>query len=664
MLDALRQSAGSWVAKIFIGLLVLSFAVWGIADVFNGLGQRTVLQVGDAEISAETFQLALNREMRSLGQRSQQPVTLQQARQIGLDRQVLSRMAVDAALDDRVQKMNLGISDEQLAKRISQDPNFQVLGGFNREFFNQILRSYGLTEDDFINDAEAFALRQQFAAALAGGMETPSALLNLANRYDNEQRTVDYITLTPDLVGDISDPDSATLEAYFEANQSTFSAPEYRGLAILTLNPEVLAAGQDVSDEELQAEYEANLPRYTDPERRSLEQLLFRDQESASSAQEALENGASFDDIAQDQSYGATLSNLNNVTQVEMVDETVAEAAFAIDEDTVSDIIDGRFGPVLIRVTEIDPAEIQPLSEVEDELRRAVLARNAETEVFNLYDAVEDARAGGSSLQEISDRFNLPLAQINAVSQQGFSPEGDQIGIPEAQTLLSNAFESDIGLENDPIQQGVTGFIWYDVTDIQPARERELDEVRDAVIAAWKAEQQQERLQQLAQDMASALNSNSSFEQAISQIFGQSTQTELVLETNSAEDGDGANTTTSVQNVSSNLPQVQTAAGFTRGEQPQGFDQSSILAAFETPVGEATHILAADGQSRLVIKVTDSTVPAIFDGSEEVEATRERLSQSLQDTLLTQYVAELQRELGVTINQQLFAQITGAPETQ
>ena len=56
MLEALRKATANWIAKLFIGLLVLSFAVWGVADIFGGYGRRTVAKVGDTEISYQDFQ--------------------------------------------------------------------------------------------------------------------------------------------------------------------------------------------------------------------------------------------------------------------------------------------------------------------------------------------------------------------------------------------------------------------------------------------------------------------------------------------------------------------------------------------------------------------------------------------------------------------------------
>src|SRR5690554_6254263 len=90
MLDALRRGAQSWVAKILFGVLVVSFAIWGVADVFRGFGQGSLAKVGAEEISTNEFQLAYQNRLYAIGRQIGQRLTPEQARAIGLPNQVLS----------------------------------------------------------------------------------------------------------------------------------------------------------------------------------------------------------------------------------------------------------------------------------------------------------------------------------------------------------------------------------------------------------------------------------------------------------------------------------------------------------------------------------------------------------------------------------------------
>ncbi|CAN0597960.1 unnamed protein product, partial [Ectocarpus sp. 12 AP-2014] len=164
MLTALRRGASTTVAKVF--LIIVSIAVvagLGFGGFIGNIGQRTVLAVGDSEISAETFQIALQRQLNRLSQQLGTNLTLEQASLFGLDRQLLGQLASEAALDSEANRLNIGVSNGRLAERISNDPIFLQTGGFNRQFFQQVLRSYGITEDDFVADTRSFAARQQLA---------------------------------------------------------------------------------------------------------------------------------------------------------------------------------------------------------------------------------------------------------------------------------------------------------------------------------------------------------------------------------------------------------------------------------------------------------------------------------------------------------------------
>ncbi len=101
MLDKMRSGAKSWVAKILMGLLVLSFGVWGIADVFTFRINSALATVGDQEISGASFTEAYRRWLQNYQQQTGQTITPEQARQLGLDRAYLNEMIRTAALDGR-----------------------------------------------------------------------------------------------------------------------------------------------------------------------------------------------------------------------------------------------------------------------------------------------------------------------------------------------------------------------------------------------------------------------------------------------------------------------------------------------------------------------------------------------------------------------------------
>ena len=166
MLNALRKSAGGIVAKIFIALLVLSFGIWGIADIFRGFRQDVLAKVGDAEVTTRAFQSAYQREVQNYSQRIGQPLSRQQAANIGLPGQVLGRLVAEAAFDHIALSLKVGLSNEELVKQIHANPAFKGPDGrFDRNRLAQVLYANGLSEDAYIQQARKLAERRQVAEA-------------------------------------------------------------------------------------------------------------------------------------------------------------------------------------------------------------------------------------------------------------------------------------------------------------------------------------------------------------------------------------------------------------------------------------------------------------------------------------------------------------------
>src|SRR6476469_7376771 len=135
MLRGMRKASSNWLGKtimaVVMGVLIVSFGIWGIADIFRGFGQSTLAKVGRTEISAEQFRQIYTEKLQQLGRQFGRPLSSEQARAFGVDRQVLQQTLAEAALDDEARRMGLGQSDAEARRTIYSDPNFK---GFNGQF--------------------------------------------------------------------------------------------------------------------------------------------------------------------------------------------------------------------------------------------------------------------------------------------------------------------------------------------------------------------------------------------------------------------------------------------------------------------------------------------------------------------------------------------------
>src|ERR1700679_1769346 len=127
MLRGMRKASSNWLGKtimaVVMGVLIISFGVWGIADIFKGFGQSTLAKVGHTEISANEFRQLYTDRLQQLGRQFGRPLTMEQARAFGLDRQVLQQTIAEAALDEEARRLRLGQSTEETLKTIFNDQN-------------------------------------------------------------------------------------------------------------------------------------------------------------------------------------------------------------------------------------------------------------------------------------------------------------------------------------------------------------------------------------------------------------------------------------------------------------------------------------------------------------------------------------------------------------
>lgn len=632
MLRGIRNASSNWLGKTVMacvmGLLIVSFAIWGIGDIFRGFGRASLVKIGKVEISTEQFRVFYNERLQRISRQVGRPITPDQARALGLDRQLLGELVAEAALDERARQLGLGISDAEISKRITEDPVFRGTSGrFDQRRFEELIRSAGYTEPRYVAEQRRVILRRQIAETLGGGPLAPNSYREAYNRYQAEQRSIEYVVLDRAKAGEIAPPTPEVLAKYFDERKVLFRAPEYRKLTVLVLTPADAAVWITVTDEDAKRTYEDRRARYVTPERRQVQQIVFSNKADAQAAVERLAGGLSFVALAQERGLKETDIELGLVAKTALIDRAVAEAAFSLKEGEISQPIDGRFGTALVRVVKIEPEVVRTYEQVADEIKREIAIDRAKTEVLTRHDKIEDGRAAGESLLEVAQKLGLTARVIEAVDRSGRDPEGAPAApdLPNAQDVLQGAFSADVGVETDPIQLSGNGFVWYEVAGITRARDRTLEEVKDKVEARWRDDQVAERLKAKAAEILEKLKTGSLAEVAAADSL-----------------------------------KVETATDLKRGKASEGLSAGVVSAAFRTAKGATG---SADGQSTtevFVFRVAEVTTPSLDPKSDEAKRIDDQLRRAYADDIVTQYLVRLQSELGVTVNQTALRQVTGA----
>ena len=184
MLDAMRRGAVNWMAKVLLGLLIVAFALWGVADVFRNYGRGTLARLGNTEISVDEYRQAYQEEMASISRRlGGRRLTAEQAKMLGVEQRTLSRLIGTAAIDAHARELHLALSDQAIADIIRIDPAFQdATGKFSSNTFRGLLRQNGIPEARYLASRRKEEVRDQLTDTLLSGASPPQLLIDLLHR--------------------------------------------------------------------------------------------------------------------------------------------------------------------------------------------------------------------------------------------------------------------------------------------------------------------------------------------------------------------------------------------------------------------------------------------------------------------------------------------------
>lgn len=622
MLDSLRNAAKSWIAKLLLALLAISFVAWGVGDVFRqGFTGSSVLSSGESSVSPVEYRLAYNRQMQIYQQQLNQRLTREQAKGIGIDAQVMAQLTAGIVLDEQSRKMKLGLSNERLANLTAEDPAFKdASGAFSRTAFDGVLRNAGMRPEDYLRSREQVAIRQQVVESITDGIKVPDAYLSALALHTGESRDVDFIALPVSLVQPIVEPTEAELKTFHEERKQSYNAPEYRKFSYVALTPEAIANPAAVDDAAVKADYDRNIARYTRNETRKIDQIVFASKDAALAAKAKLAAGATFDEIVTAEKKTPADVALGDLQKKDIPDAKVAEAAFQLAAGAVSDVIDGAFGPVLVRLSAITPHAVQPFDTVKEQLRKDIAVNEANQVLLESHDVYEDARGGGDAMAAAAKEAKLKMATIDAIDVAGLKPDGAKVeGLPESAELLSALFAAEPAIENTPLNIGSNGFLWYEVISVTPERERPVDEIKGKLTADWKSAKGAELLAAKAAEIAKQAKDGKSFDELAAA---------LKLE-------------------------KSTKRGLKRDADDADLDAAAVEAAFGGGKGHIVVSAGGSGETQYVLKVAETYEPADKSPAAIAEGQRKQTDSAVSDDLLDQLVARLQGEFPVTVNQAL-----------
>jgi peptidyl-prolyl cis-trans isomerase D len=485
MLQIMRTAAKSWVSKGLFLVLVGSFGLWGINDIFTSNPRsKPIARVGGEEIPRRFIESQYKQELQRIRSLTQDAPPAELARRFGVLDSIVAQTVEKTIFERAADDLGLKISDARFIDQMRTTPGMtDEQGKFQPQRLRQALSQIGLSEAAFIDIQKKEIARVDLVGALTASPPLPALLLTHSYLASQEQRTADILLIDAKTAyADIAAPDDVTLTAFYDSRKAQFEQPEYRALTLLHLSLADIAKKLTVTDAELRTSYDERAADFNKPQRRTLDQQVFQTKDEALQAAAAARKSGQLKNAVR----------LDDVTAADLLPSLQA-LVFALDKGDISDPIQTDLGWHVVQVKSITKSGNRSFEDVRAEIKTQLQQDKAVAELASLQNKVEDALAGGASLEETAKQFDLPIRKTGPLNASGADKTGKRDTATNVDTkLLREAFTLPEGQESNLIATSGEDLWIVRVDAVTQAAAPPLADIKADVVRVW---QDQERTQ-------------------------------------------------------------------------------------------------------------------------------------------------------------------------
>ncbi|MCB1703386.1 MAG: SurA N-terminal domain-containing protein [Halioglobus sp.] len=487
MLQNIRQNVQGTAAKIIVGLIVISFSLFGIESILVGGGGSEIAEVNGVSIYPQQLQQALDTQKRRLvammGE-NLDPALLDDER---LGPQALEALINRELLMQSATEMGLSVSDSEIGAVVASMEQFQVDGVFSPELYRNVLSSAGYTPAYFKQSLRDDMMLGQLRSGIAGTEFVTSAELEAGTRIVAEQRDLRYLTIPRESVASNPKITDAKLQAYYDAHQENFRTPESVNLDYLELTLDQFR--EPVPQSAIEEAYELAVQGSEFKPQNRVSHILFESgtddlAQRIEQAQQELASGVAFADVASAFSddigsadRGGDLGYTSGDTFPEPMEEVIAQ----LEPGVVSAPVVTEAGTHLVLVTERKAGEAPSLEEMQAELEESIQESEARVELLRTVESLRDLSFNAEDLEYPAKELGLTVKRADAISRAGNQ------GLFSNAALVEAAFSEDVleaGNNSEVIELPQNRFVVVSVREHKQPEIKPLADVRDEVLAA------------------------------------------------------------------------------------------------------------------------------------------------------------------------------------
>jgi peptidyl-prolyl cis-trans isomerase D len=513
MLTKIREKTKGTFAWGILIVICVPFALMGLNNYTDNVKEGGVVIVGDTEFSRYDVNQAY--------EQFKQQYAEMQVPEVILKQQAVEKLISDELLLQHVISEQLNISDATVREFIASLQYFQKDGKFNKQQYQSVLGTQGMSTAQFVNRVRKALLMEQFQKAVTESSFVPKQELAQFFKIQNQTRSIEYSTVKVILVK--NQPSQEELEAYYAVHANEYQTEEQVSIEYIKLSLSDLMSSVTTSDEQINTYYEENLALYSKKERRKISHILFAKTKETTLGQ-ALEKAKSaklrlakekFAVLAKelsDDSLTAKVGGDLGLFEIGVMEANFEKVAAELALGEVSEPVESAFGYHIITVTELVPAVTKPLDEVISDVKLAVQRAEAEVAFYELGESLTELSFENSdNLQVVAETLDLPLQNSKLFSRQLGS------GIAEDDKIRNMAFSESVlqGNNSEPVELGDDALVIVRVLKHLPAKTKSLASVKSSIILAIQAKQAKEIALANAEKLKQQLLAGVAFKDAV-----------------------------------------------------------------------------------------------------------------------------------------------------
>ncbi len=431
-MNLFRKLANNIFFKLLLGLVAVSFVLFGISGFILGSPASWVLKVGSKTIGISTFEQAMQKQREVILNSNNSPEALQYLESDQFKSDILNQIASRVMIENLRKDFGLKPSKKLILSELVKEETFKTDGKFDQELFTRLLKRNGLNEEKYIE-----AISNEIATVMAVqtlNMVAPanSKEVEIKETFKQEKRLADIVTIPLSIIKSLPQPEEKELTEFFKANKENYATPEFRKISYIIFSKNDFVKNSAITDQEIALEYEKNKDQFKQEETRDFYNIIFDKESEAKDFITKLEQDktnlkARFAKLAQELKNKKEKDiTLNNSSKKSLIPE-LATPLFALAKDQHSEVLKSPFGYHVFLLNAIHPEHFAALSEVKAQVKQQLLKNREENILQTELNKIDDTILTSNSLQEVAKKTGLPLPRATKINKNGEDEAGRKI---------------------------------------------------------------------------------------------------------------------------------------------------------------------------------------------------------------------------------------------